>query len=138
MDDKYCIMKIIEKNGKIKLSYLYKITKKTVNRKNKKTGKTTPNKFYQGVFPQEILDYWKIKDNTLYFYEGGDGRVHVIAIAPPEELHQQKIKVQKNNQFSIPKQLLSPEEFDSIRIVFDLSCVDDFQHGLGVCTVELC
>lgn len=122
---------IIEKNGKISLQYIYKINKKTIKRKNKAG---TINTYYQGFMPAEIVDYIKVKENTLFFYKA-ENEIRITTVTPTIE-HQQ-IKLQKYNQFSLPKSYLEPEKHENVKLVLDFSRVDDYKNGLGVLTIEL-
>lgn len=122
---------IIEKNGKISLQYIYKINKKTIKRKNKAG---TINTYYQGFMPAEIVDYIKVKENTLFFYKA-ENEIRITTVTPTIE-HQQ-IKLQKYNQFSLPKSYLEPEKHENVKLVIDFSRVDDYKNGLGVLTIEL-
>lgn len=122
-------MEIIERKGQICLKYTYKIQKKEVIKKNK--GKTL-NKYYQAFMPSELVDYFKLKD--LFFYEK-EGKVYIINTEPPVEF--KKIKLQKNNMFSIPRMFFNPAEFDFIHLIVDFSKVDYFKNGLGCLQVEL-
>lgn len=124
-------MKILEKNGKIKLVYLHKIIKKTVQRKNKAG---TINTFYSAYLPAEIVDYFNVKENTIFFYSKDD-EVRITTNRPTVE--HQEIKVQSSNQFSIPKSYLKPEEFEMVKLVLDFGRVDDYKSGLGVLIIEL-
>lgn len=131
MSDRDNCMKIIEKNGRIILEYTSKINKKTIKRKNKAG---TINIMYQGVIPQEIIDYFKVKERVLFFYKKDD-KVYITSRMPTIE--HQIIKIQKNNQFSIPTGFLNPSEAEQLILTLDLSRVDEYKHGLGLLQIEV-
>ena len=124
-------MQILEKQGIFHLVYTYKINKKTVKRKNKAG---TINTFYSGYMPEEIVEYFDVKDRTIYFYKYED-EVRITSRRPTIE--HQEIKLQKTNQFSIPRDFLNPEDAEKIILKLDLSKVDEYKNGLGVLSVML-
>ena len=129
--DKYGNMKILEKNGKFKLEYIYKISKRTVKRKNK--GQTI-NTFYAAYLPEEIYSYFDVKDRTIFFYEYED-TIRITSRRP--SIEHREIKVQKSNQFSIPRDYFNPKEAEQVKLTLDLNKVDNYKNGLGVLTMEL-
>jgi len=123
-------LKIINKNGKILLEYLYKINKKTVKRKNKAG---TINKFYLGYMPPEVMDYFGFKENTIFFYEK-NGQTRISSVMPTVE--NQSIKVQQNNTYSLPRGFLDPSEYEFVKLTVDFNTPDDYMNG-GTLTIEL-
>ena len=122
---------ISEKNGNVLLIYTYKIIQKEVIRKNR--GKTV-NKFYSGFMPPELVEYLKLTDNQLYFYQ--KGKDILITSNKPHEGHK-GIQIQKTNEIRIPRKFFNPAEFDYVRLTLDFSRVDDYKSGLGVLKMEL-
>ena len=108
-------MKIINNNGKIQLKYVSKIH--TINKKRKnKDGTTKTNTFYMASIPEEIKQYLDI-DNTIYFYEHKD----VVYISKEKPVQDHKlIKINVNNQFSIPKKFFKTELFTSVILLLDV------------------
>lgn len=111
-----------------------KITKKIKKRKTK-NGTITEYPFFQSTFPQSLVDFLSIKDNTLFFYEH-KGSVYVSAVEPEEE--HSKIKLQKYNQFSIPKKNFpAVAECDTLKLKLVLNRNTKYvSNGLLVCSIE--
>ena len=124
-------MKILEKQGIFHLVYTYKINKKTVKRKNKSG---TINTFYSGYMPEEIVEYFDVQDNRIFFYRKGE-EVRITSRRPTVE--HQEIKIQKTGQFSIPRSFFNVEGKEQIVLKLDLSKVDDYKNGLGVLSMVL-
>ena len=123
-------MEIIEVNGNIKLKYIHKIMKKEKVMKNKAQ---TINRFYMSVFPEEVKQYFKVQDNRIFFYKHNK-EIRITSIRPTCE--HQEIKIQKNNQFSIPRSFFDPMNFEQVELVLDFSKVDDYKNGLGVLVMK--
>lgn len=124
-------MEIIEVNGKIMLRYLHKIMKKEKIMKNKAQ---TINRFYMSVFPEEVKQYFKVEDNRIFFYKHNK-EIRITSRRPTCE--HQEIRIQKNNQFSIPRIFFDPMDFEQVELLLDFSKVDDYKNGLGVLTMRL-
>ncbi len=125
-------LKIIEKQGKIILQYIYSIHKKKVVRKNKSK---TENILYSMTFPQEISDYFQVIDRSIYFYKKA-GTVYITSRRPTIE--HQEIKVQSSNICSIPKSYFPDvAEYENVVLTLDLSKTDDYKNGLGLLSIEL-
>lgn len=128
------MMKILNKNGQIVLKYEYKIIKKEVVRKNKAK---TKNTMYSFNFPSELVEYMRVRDRNIYFYKKEIGGDVYITSREPEEQQYQMIKIQKRNQVSIPRKLLSPADFDKVEITVDFSQVDEYAGGQGKTSIHL-
>ena len=124
-------MEIIEVSGKIMLRYLHKIMKKEKIMKNKAQ---TINRFYMSVFPEEVKQYFKVEDNRIFFYKHNK-EIRITSRRPTVE--HQEIRIQKNNQFSIPRSFFDPADFEQVELLLDFSKVDDYKNGLGVLTMRL-
>ena len=124
-------MKIINKDHETKLIYEYKINKTEVQRKNKAQ---TVNKLYMATMPPELVEFVGFENRNIYFYE--DGNKVIINRDVPLDKFYQVVKLQKTNQFSIPKKLFNPAEFDFVRLVLDLRAVD-FKGRQGLLSMEL-
>lgn len=125
---------IINNNKESYLLFERKITKKIKKRKTKnKELKEYP--FYQSTFPQALVDFLGIKDNTLFFYEH-KGSIYVAPVEPEEE--HSKIKLQKYNQFSIPKKPFpAVAECDNLKLKLILNRNTKYiNNGLLVCSIE--
>lgn len=125
---------IINNNKESYLLFERKITKKIKKRKTKK-GIITEYPFYQSTFPQALVEFLGIKNNLLYFYEH-KGSIYVAPVEPEEE--HSKIKLQKYNQFSIPKKLFQyPDECDNLILKLILNRNTRYiSNGLLVCSIE--
>lgn len=125
---------IINNNKESYLLFERKITKKIKKRKTK-NGTITEYPFYQSTFPQALVDFLEIKNNTLYFYEH-KGSIYVCANVPEEE--HSKIKLQKYNQFSIPKKPFpAVAECDTLKLKLLLNRSTKYiGNGLLVCSIE--
>lgn len=125
---------IINNNKESYLLFERKITKKIKKRKTKK-GIITEYPFFQSTFPQALVDFLGIKDNLLYFYEHKNS-IYVAPVEPEEE--HSKIKLQKFNQFSIPKKIFPMvAECDNLILKLVLNRNTKYiNNGLLVCSIE--
>ena len=125
---------IINNKKQCYLLFERKITKKIKKRKTK-NGTITEYPFYQSTFPQALVEFLGIKNNLLYFYEH-KGSVNVSAVEPEEE--HSKIKLQKYNQFSIPKKPFPMvAECDTLKLKLVLNRHTKYvSNGLLVCSIE--
>lgn len=129
-------MKLLnDNNKKIKILTKNKLVKKTKYYKIK-NGEKRINTFYMAYIPPYVVDYLEIKDNTIYFYENNNNIC--ISGNKPSENHK-KIKIQKGNQFSIPRMFFHDlENYNSVIIVCHLSEHDKYNNDLlGLFTIEL-
>ena len=129
------IMRILNHDGNIKLSYSSKIVKKQ-RKYTKKNGDVTITPFYQAYFPEELIEYLQVKENTLYFYEQ-EKKVFITGVEPTD-VDSVKIKVQSANQFSIPKKLFPfVNDFDNINLKIDFAKYDNYLGQYGLLMLKL-
>lgn len=129
------IMRIINHNGKIKLSYLSKIVKKE-KKYTKKNGDITVTPFFQAYFPEELVEYLQIQNKILYFYEQ-DQKVYITG-AEPEDIDSVKIKLQSANQFSIPKKFFKfTNSYENINLKLDFEKYDKYLNQQGLLSLKL-
>lgn len=125
-------MKIKVENRHPLIIFTHKITKKTVQRKNKAQ---TVNIFYMTILPKELQAFMEILNNEIFFYQK-DNTVYITSRPPSVDYH--RIKIQKNNQISIPKKYFNPAQYTSVIYTLNLGAPDGWRHGrLGLLSMEL-
>ena len=103
-------LEIIKDESGIKLRYTHKLQKLQKTMKNK--GKTI-NTFYTSYLPAEIIQYLGLTEPCIYFSEV-EGEVYITR-REPVYTDSKMIKIQKTNNFSIPRSIF--KEVDGFKVV---------------------
>lgn len=112
-------MKIIEKQGNIKLEYTLTV---------KHTPKTDKIRI-----PPEIIQYLNIQSRT-YIYTNKQGQTCITTRQPHVKHH--IVHVYKDHTINIPSTVIKDiTSMDSVTLTLDLSRVDDYKNGLGLLTI---